>query len=140
MVIFSVGFKLTARLFFILPAFSCLLTSCSVKDSRYKSTEMLERPPRLVLNSTVESEQVADDSVVPKKKHRKGLKEEVALEMKAQPPMIKIKQPFAEAWNTVELALKQREIKITDQERDKGWYYVDYNPPSLLGAVSGWLR
>jgi hypothetical protein len=40
------------------------------------------------------------------------------------PTQLTIKQSFSDAWNTLNRALKQSGIKITDHERDKGLYYV----------------
>lgn len=110
-----------------------LLTACGGGDDpRYRNTEMLERPPRLVTHaSAADAVILEDDSVIPKKKHKKGLKDDVYLTA-SKPPVIHIKQTFGEAWNTLKLALTQSEIKITDEERDKGLYFVAYNPTSLF--------
>jgi len=48
------------------------------------------------------------------------------------PEKLKIKQPIDDAWYTLDLALKQSEIKINDHERDKGFYYVSYNSSSFF--------
>jgi hypothetical protein len=115
-----------------------VLSACGIgKDSRYRDTEMLERPPTLAVVKTPESEAVAccDDPVIPKKKYKKGLHEAVAL-TKTKPHQIKINQGFEEAWLTLGLALAQSEIKIADKEKDKGLYYVAYNPSSITDAVT----
>jgi uncharacterized lipoprotein len=115
-----------------------MLVACGGDDPRYRNTEMLERPPTLAIDKKAEALVVPDDSVVPKRKHTKGLQDDVYL-VTENPPVMNIKQPFETAWNTLEQALKQSEIRIADQERDKGLYYVDYNPPTLIGAVSSWV-
>ncbi len=117
-----------------------LLVACGIgKDARYKDTEILERPPILPSSKQADDEACCDDAVIPKKRYKKGLGDDVYL-TKAEPPLLKIKQPFDVGWLSVGLALKQRDIRITDQERDKGLYYVAYHPDSLFGAVSSLLK
>lgn len=117
-----------------------LLVACAGDDPRYRSTELLERPPILAPVKSNEAPVVLeDDSIVPKKKHKKGLEDDVYLKS-SNPPVIHIKQPFDEAWNTINQALTQSEIKITDSVREKGLYFVSYNPGTLLGAVSSLLK
>lgn len=130
-----------------------VLAACSGDDPRYHNTEMLERPPVLITHKTA-AEQVAvdadvtatpateaelavvkDDSIVPKAKHKKGLKDDVYVTA-SKPPVLNIKQPLGIAWDTLKLALTQSEIKVTDAVRDKGLFFVSYNPKSLLGAVA----
>ncbi|TAL43928.1 MAG: outer membrane protein assembly factor BamC [Methylovulum sp.] len=117
------------------------LVSCGggAEDARYRNTEMLERPPILPTNRQAGDADCCDDAVIPKKRYKKGLGDDVYL-TKSTPLQIKIKQPLENAWLTLGLALKQSEIRITDQERDKGLYYVAYHPGNILGAVSSWLK
>jgi len=116
------------------------LVSCGgAEDTRYRNTEMLERPPILPTNRQAGDADCCDDAVVPKKRYKKGLGDDVYLS-KSAPLQLKIKQTFENAWLTLGLALKQSEIRITDQERDKGLYYVAYHPGNILGAVGSWLK
>ncbi len=112
------------------------LTACgAVNDSRYRSTEMLERPPILaVVKQPGYEETEVDQSVVPQKSHKKGLDDDVYL-LASKPPALKIKQPFDTAWHTLGLALSQSEIKITDQEQEKGLYFVAYSPKTLADLL-----
>lgn len=113
-----------------------LLTACGGDDPRYRDTKMLERPPMLVTNKAPsEAVVLEDDAVLTKKEHKKGLEKDVYLTA-SRPPVINIKQPFDEAWNTLKLALTQSEIKVTDEEQDKGLFFVAFNPKSLFGVVS----
>ncbi|MDD5272380.1 MAG: outer membrane protein assembly factor BamC [Methylovulum sp.] len=115
---------------------SIALSACGGDDPRYRSTEMLERPPVLVTHkSTTEPVVLEDDSVIPKRKHKKGLQDDVYL-TPSKPPIINIKQPYDMAWDTLKLALTQSQIKVTDQVRDKGLFFVSYNPKSLVGMVT----
>lgn len=112
------------------------VTACSSSgDNRYRDTELLERPPILDVEKQPGYEETeVDDSVVPKKPHKKGLGDDVYL-IASKPPQLKIKQPLKTAWHTLGLALKQSEIKITDQEQDNGLYYVAYSPKTLLDVM-----
>ncbi len=115
-----------------------LLVSCGAdKDSRYRDMSELERPP--TLSSSGSAQQSAesyahDDSRIEKMSGKKGLDDTVYL-TDTIPPQIKIKQPLDKAWNTVERGLKQSNIKITDRERNKAQYHVNYTPSSLFGFL-----
>lgn len=112
------------------------LLGCTVTDSRYRDTKMLERPPTLPISKQDEAvECCVDDAVLTKKDNKPGLGDEVSM-VATRPMTIKIRQPFEKAWNNIGLALTQSDIKITDEERKSGLYYVAYQPASLFG---GWL-
>jgi len=98
------------------------LVSCgTTEESRYRNTEALERPPIVTNSSPTKEQRVVDNSSIPKKKDRTGLGSDVYL---STPTQLVIKQSFGDAWNTLNRALKQSGIKITDHERDKGLFYV----------------
>jgi uncharacterized lipoprotein len=106
---------------------SLLLVACSAgKDPRYVDTSVLESPPKL----TTEQTKLQDISVEPAQKLHKGLRDKVT--WLSEPPTIVLKQAPAEAWQTLEHALRQNLIKITDRERDKGRYYVLYKADSFF--------
>lgn len=111
------------------------LVSCSAEDSRYRDTQILERPPIVVVEKKAGEPLQTDDSVIPRKKYKSGLGDDVYM-TETTPEKLKIKQPIDDAWYTLDLALKQSEIKITDHERDKGFYYVSYNSSSFF-SMSG---
>ena len=125
----------------LLPLITLTLVACSAgKDSRYRDTEALERPPVLAISKHVEAVECCDDvAAVPKEKRTPGLGDQVEL-IASKPMHIKIKQSPENAWNTLGLALKQSEIKITDQERDQNRYYVAYRPASFLGGLVNHLN
>jgi len=98
------------------------LVSCgTTEESRYRNTDALERPPTVTNSSPTKEQRVVDSSSIPKKKDRTGLGSDVYL---STPTQLVIKQSFGDAWNTLNRALKQSGIKITDHERDKGLFYV----------------
>lgn len=107
------------------------LVSCaSTPDPRYRDTQNLERPPTLVSSNASKEPRVVDNSSIPKKKDHTGLGSNVYLSTATQ---LNIKQPFSEAWNTLNRALKQSGLKITDHERDKGLYYVSQDTGDKTG-------
>jgi len=124
---------------------SLMLAACSTTDEReYSSTELLERPPVLASDSRAEPEtQVVDESVVSEKEtaeeRKNGMGDKVYMS-DSTPPTLHIKQPIEGAWNTVGQALKQKELKITDFEKDKYLFYVAYDNRGLLDKVGGYFK
>ncbi|WP_432743708.1 outer membrane protein assembly factor BamC [Methylobacter sp. G7] len=108
------------------------LVSCSTttEESRYRNTDNLERPPIVTSSSPAREQRIVDNSSISKKKDSAGLGADVYL---STPGQLNIKQPFDEAWNTLNRALKQGDIKITDHERDKGLFYVTQNTTDTSG-------
>ena len=130
------------RIFISSLFFAVILVACaSNEDPRYRNTEMLERPPTLPANTVnkLAGEIIqADEAVIPKKRQHKGLGDDVYL-ASSTPMQINIKQSFENAWPMLELALKQNDIKIIDQERDKKRFYVAYRPSSIAGLFGSML-
>jgi uncharacterized lipoprotein len=107
------------------------LVSCgTTEQSRYRDTEALERPPVVAHSSPAKEQRVVDTSSIPKKKDSTGLGSDV---YQSTPLQLTIKQPFDEAWTTLGRALKQSGIKVTDHERDKGFYYVTQDTADRTG-------
>jgi len=104
-----------------------MLVSCGGNDSRYRDTQLLERPPSIVVTKPAGEPRIIDNSKIPKKKYEKGLGSDVSMST-TTPPQLIIKQSYDDAWSTLGIALKQSEIEITDREHDKGLYYVSYDP------------
>ncbi len=99
-----------------------VLISCSgTEENRYRNTDDLERPPIITNTNPTREERAVDDSAIPRRKNTTGLDTDV---YQNSPLQITVKQPFDKAWNTLDRAFKQGDIKVTDQERDKGLYYV----------------
>ncbi len=121
-------------------ALSFLVLACSSRSSRYHDTAMLERPPTLALQkNTQNSNIIIDDSIEPKKK-RPGLNSTVTLLGDDVNKRVLIKQPITQAWRTLGMALKQSEIKITDYEKGKYNYYVNYHSQGVLTNVINFLN
>lgn len=114
------------------------LVSCSTttEESRYRNTENLERPPTVISSSPAREQRIVDNSSIPKKKDSAGLGEDIYLGQ----GQLNIKQPFDEAWDTLNRALKQGDIKITDHERDKGHLYVNYGSSGFFDKALSFLK
>ncbi|HCT99830.1 MAG TPA: hypothetical protein DF614_07190 [Methylococcaceae bacterium] len=119
---------------------SCLLVfACNSENSRYRDTSVLERPPTLALQQNTQNTPVViDDSVEPKKK-MPGLRSLVTLREEPSKGVL-IEQPITQAWRTLGVALRQSEIKITDYEKGKYNYYVNYRSQSVFTNVLHYLN
>jgi uncharacterized lipoprotein len=119
-------------LFFLLPV---LISACSeVKNTKYKDTSALERPPVMEIAETpkvqIEEKEEAEKT---------GLGDIVSISSSAETPVIKIKKMFGRSWNIVEQGLALSEIEITDKNRDKGVFYVKFDPDRQSSKDSGML-
>jgi uncharacterized lipoprotein len=109
----------------ILLAFS-LLSACASTDSRYKDNGNLERPPAVATDKQSPEQLEASERAAPKRRHGKGLKSDV-YKVEGSPLELKIKRPYDEAWILLHHAIQHNELKVTDQDRSRGFYYVAYN-------------
>jgi uncharacterized lipoprotein len=116
-----------------------ILVSCGGKDTRYRDTQMLERPPTLSVRKKAEEPPIVDDSKIPKKQHEMGLGSDVYM-IESTPMQLKIKKPFDYAWRVLEMALKQSQIKIIDHRQDKGLYYVYYKQKNLFETAASLFK
>jgi len=115
------------------------LASCgTTKDTRYRDTTMLERPPILPIIRQPGGQRITDNSTIPKKTDETGLGEAVYMTT-TTPPQLKIKQPFDKAWETLNQALQMNKIKITDHDRNKGLLYIRSDANSLLEKAKSFL-
>jgi uncharacterized lipoprotein len=100
------------------------LVACSdVKTIVYKDTSDLETPPEMEIvekpKEQVEENQEIEDM---------GLGDLVSLAGTEDKPVIKIKKMFDRSWELVEQAIKLNEIEVTDKNREKGVFYVLFDP------------
>jgi uncharacterized lipoprotein len=115
------------------------LASCgTTEESRYRNTDILERPPILAVNRPKGELRVTDNSTIPKKREEFVLGSDVYMTT-TTPPQLRIKQPFDKTWNLLNQALKLSDIKITDHERNKGHLYVSYGSSSLFEKATSFL-
>jgi uncharacterized lipoprotein len=55
------------------------------------------------------------------------------------PPLLMIKQPYDQAWDTLGHALKQDTLKVTERKQDKGLYFVTYDHEAQAEKESGFF-
>ena len=126
-------------LLFFMPV---LISACSeVKNPRYKDTSALEVPPVMEIAETPQAPR--DDA---EEAENTGLGGIVSISGSAEHPVIKIKKMFERSWNIVEQGLALSEIEITDKNRDRGVFYVKFDPdrqtskdPGLLDKMTFFL-
>jgi uncharacterized lipoprotein len=111
------------------------LAACATNTSgKYRDTSELERPPQLEVSTektaqpsedskpdSVATETKADSTV----KTSTGLGDAVSL---ADESHLILNRPFDEAWTLVDKALKRSGMEISDRNREKGQYYVVFDP------------
>lgn len=121
----------------IVPIFlvSIALMACATNDSRYQDNANLERPPEMPLDKQAAEQSAANELEPPKRRHGKGLKSDVYV-VDGTSNELKIKRTFDEAWSLLNQAIQHNELKVTDQDRSKGLYYVAYDGGSFLSNAT----
>lgn len=94
-----------------------LTTACSNRHATADNTD-LEKPPRLEIKVMPKAAVIEADV-------DNGLGDAVSL---IDAKRISLKQPFEQAWNTVETVLQFNQIEITDRNREKGEFFINYDP------------
>ncbi|MCK5831224.1 MAG: outer membrane protein assembly factor BamC [Methylococcales bacterium] len=72
----------------------------------------------------IEKKEEKEEEIV----ENKGLGESIILVGTEKKPIIKIKKTFDRSWEIVDQALKLNEIKIKDKDRERGVFFVKYDP------------
>ncbi|MGZ8188047.1 MAG: outer membrane protein assembly factor BamC [Methylosarcina sp.] len=123
----------------------CLAACGTVEDARYRDTSKLELPPNLQAGRESIQHDAGDEGMISESNARKGLGDLVYM-TSSEPAELKLKQPFDIAWNTLASAFRQSGLEIKDRDRDKGLYYVTFDPDdyvpeneSLMGRMGGFL-
>jgi uncharacterized lipoprotein len=112
------------------------LVACASDNSRYHDNANLERPPEVPINKQAAEQTTANELEAPKRRHGKGLKSDVYM-VEGSSAALQIKRGFDESWSLLHQAIQHHELKITDQDRSKGFYYIAYHGGGLLsGATS----
>jgi len=118
------------NLVFLIPL---LISACSNSSSiRYRDTSSLETPPVMVIKETPKKLVKQEEEL-----EKKGLGQVVSIAGSVKEPVLKIKKNFDRSWDIVEQALNLAEIEITDKDRDKGVYYLKFDPDKLASKNSG---
>lgn len=92
----------------------------------------LELPPNLQAGrQSIQHDAADEEGVIGERSDRKGLGALVDINT-SEPPELKLKQPFDVAWNTLASAFRQSRLEIKDRDRDKGLYYVVFDPDDYV--------
>ncbi|WP_411727475.1 outer membrane protein assembly factor BamC [Methyloglobulus sp.] len=115
---------------------SLMLVACATTgNSRYQDNANLERPPELPIDKQAAEQMATNEIEPPKRRHGKGLGPDVYI-VEGSPPELKIKRSFDETWSLLSRAIQHNDLKVTDQDRSKGFYYVAYNGGSFLSSAT----
>jgi uncharacterized lipoprotein len=115
-----------------------LLSACGTTDSsRYKDNANLERPPELPIDKQGAEQVAANKLEAPVRRHGKGLKSDI-YRVDGAPSEFKIKRSFDEVWGILNRAIQHNDLKVTDQDRSKGFYYVAYDS-GFFGKASSFF-
>lgn len=109
------------------------LAACADPAKKYRDTSELERPPEGVAINTQLEQMAADkpESAAPETasnsegKVSAGLGDAVSMVDESH---LILNRPFDEAWKLVDKALQLSGMEISDRNRDKGQYYVVFDP------------
>jgi uncharacterized lipoprotein len=140
---------------YIIPLLIILVSAAcgTTGDNRYRDNSSLERPPEMVIDkSAVEQTNVAQEQTVvpeeqpigneiepPKRRHHGiGLKSDVYI-VEGSKSELMVKRSFDEVWGLLNQAFLRNGIKVSDQDRSKGVYYVRYNSSGFFGKAFSFL-
>lgn len=93
------------------------LTAACTQNKKFQDNSELEKPPQLEIVESIPEPAIEEDVDT-------GLGDAVAL----QGVKIILKQPFEQAWDTLGTALEFINIEITDRNREKGEFFLSYDP------------
>lgn len=111
-----------AWLLYLIPL---LITACSnTEKPRYQDTSHLEKPPIIIIAESPKKTELKKEDLAEKT----GLGGVASISNSKTQPVLKIKKIFDRSWDIVEQALSLSEIKITDKNRDKGVFFVNFDP------------
>lgn len=108
---------------------SLLFSAACSQNKNYHDNSALEKPPELEIIPVVTAP-VVDNNV------DTGLGEAVK---RIDATHLSLKQPYEQAWNTMETVLEFSRIKITDRNREKGEYFINYDPDNARRKESDLL-
>jgi hypothetical protein len=117
--------------FIPLATISLFLTACSsIPTTNYKDNSQLETPPGYSVTKTEPGKPLE------KQQEKKGLGDLVTMDSNAAQATLIINKTFNRAWFLVAKALKLNDLKITDRNRHKGFFFVDYDPDTATGDAT----
>ena len=112
------------------------LSGCMTNhESRYRDNTALERPPTVKITKE-DAEIAAANELEPVKRHHgKGLKSDV-YKVEGSETRLRIKRSNEESWPLIRQAIQLHELKIADEDRSKGVFYVVYDGGGLFNQAA----
>jgi uncharacterized lipoprotein len=101
--------------------------------SRYNDNSNLERPPEVIVTKEDAEIAAANHLEEPRHRHGKGLKADV-YRIEGSDVRVRIKRPNNEAWSLIQQAIQRLELKVADEDRSRGVFYVVYR-----GGLLSWF-
>jgi uncharacterized lipoprotein len=115
------------------------MISCSSDSSRYRDNASLEKPPEVIVKQSDTNNDIApEQEEIPFKRHGKGLKSDVFRHDESI-AKLSIKRPFDQAWLLLSQAIQINELKVTDQDRSHGEYYVAFDNRGILSQATSFF-
>ncbi len=124
--------------FIILTLVSIALVSCTGDNARYQDNANLEKPPELPIDKQGAEQIAANELAAPVRRHGKGIKSDV-YKVEGSSMELKVKRSFDETWSLLNRAIQHNDLKIPDQDRSKGLYYVAYGGSGLFSSAESFL-
>lgn len=113
-----------------------LLSACgTTKDSRYRDNARLERPPEIPVDQQAAEQRAVNELEPQKRRHKKGLGSDI-YKVEGSSRELGIKRGYDESWSLLGRAILLKDLKVADQDRSKGTYYVVYDGGSIFGGYS----
>ncbi len=100
------------------------------KNRKYQDNSSLEKPPTLAITKIINAPAVNETNP------DTGLNDAVIL---IDATHLNLKQPFDQAWTTLETALEFNRIEISDRNRETGDYFINYDPDNTQNKESEFL-
>jgi uncharacterized lipoprotein len=114
---------------------SLFLTACASNEhTRYQNNADLERPPEAP--ATKKADEAAANEISEPQPRRRGIGLKTDIYKSEDSREFKIRRAYDEAWLLIHQAIQHNELKIADQDRSKGAFYVNYGGHSLLNLTS----
>jgi uncharacterized lipoprotein len=112
--------------------------ACASDNARYQDNANLERPPEVPIDKQAAEQIAANEIDPPIRRHGKGLKSDV---YKPEDPTteLRIKRNFDESWSLLGRAILHNELKVADEDRSKGAYYIAYDGGGLLNSATSFF-
>ncbi len=110
------------------------LAACSTSSKpEIDPYEVLAAPPQLIVKPLLEAPSTKSDKLV-----TKGLGDKAVLHGPEEMPKIEIDESFDNTWQLLEQILRNQKITVTDRNRDKGYWLVNFDLEQMHANSGFW--